>query len=294
MYAGANGKLKSLGDLSEKKRYAIQPKIDGAYGELYIGATGRVEKIIGRSGKALECVQARSLINVFGGRPGSIYCGELETHTEAGLKAARDRGFAKFHIFDAKKIGNKRIGDLPQWRRRDLLFQHWTAAAIAAGADAPCSDDSNGRAHDDLGRFAKRRPFAWRRLPIVPEYRADIAGVYGSLIRDGFEGGVIIDRDATLGRRRSKLKLKPIDSLDCEVVETGTKKCVLIYHAEAWAREMISAGMNVIGSEVVHFVTSPLNYSLSIGDIVSVAHNGHYESGVPRFPRIIGVRGDLA
>ena len=221
MHGGTNGKIECIEEFQKlrKTEWAVQEKIDGAYCEVHIDANGRVYSIRGKNGKELGDRRSRSLMGCFGGYPGSVLCGEIEAHTEAGIKAFEAKGFANLHVFDAKKIGCRDLSKLPYWMRRDELYKAWSDLCEASGADAPYNTDRLGFAHDRLGRFCKKIPFAWRRFPIVAQYAIDrMAWYYHRVLRRGGEGVVLVDQNARMGLRRSKVKLKPIDTLDCEVV----------------------------------------------------------------------------
>jgi len=312
-HAGANGVMVGVDALDTLRRgveWCVQVKHDGAYCEAHVDASGRVSRVVGKNGKELCDKRSRSLVGTFGGFPGSILCGEIEAHTEAGIAAHDAKGYANLHVFDARKIGNRNLEKLPYSERRDAMLKAWAGLCEATGDDKPWVDDSKGWAHDALGRFAKRVPFSWKRFPIVAQARLEtLTASYSRALNAGEEGLVLVDQQAPMGKRRSKLKLKPLDSLDCKVVEVGQRYVSCTYLCDAWAREARSAGLPVIGAKEVQFtvfkseknpawgtlILDPKSYTSKIhsGDILEVMHNGFYESKTPRFPRLMRIREDI-
>jgi len=303
MHAGANGTLKTIAGLDSLRRnteWCVQPKHDGAYCEAHVDASGRVSRVVGRNGKELCDKRSRSLVGTFGGFPGTILCGEIEAHTEAGIRDFELKGYANLNVFDARKIGQRNLEKLSYAKRRDAMFKAWAELCVATGDDRPQKDDAMGLAHDALGRFAKRVPFAWRRFPIVCQAPLiHLTACYEATLNAGGEGLVLVDQQAPMGKRRSKLKLKPQDTLDCQVVDVGQRYVSCTYLCDGWAREARSAGLPVIGAREVEFTVfkSEKNEAwatLKSGDVLEVLHNGYYESKTPRFPKLIRIRNDRA
>ena len=277
-YTGARTRV----DLSElenldRSRWVVQPKLDGMFAELRVGPGGKVHEVRSRTGRDVECDAARALIGCVVGYPGSILHGELEAHTSAGIAAAAARGYAVFHAFDAVQIGGLDIAEQPYRRRRHELLSMLGDVENWLGSGRDWTHDRLGRAHGSDGRFCRKDPRGWRRVREVPQYRLQDAGRLWEEAVDGdLEGLVAVALNAPVGRRRSKLKIKPVDYLP-SVVESCSDKRVVVRLPDQTI-EVVARG----------------GWQVQPGDVVDLAHEGHYVRGGLRFARIESVRRDLA
>ena len=83
--------------------WRVQPKVDGQIALVVLDELGRVARILSRGLRPIRA--ARDLVGVYLGQPRALLCGEYEGHTEAGKRAAAERGYANLHLFDALEIG---------------------------------------------------------------------------------------------------------------------------------------------------------------------------------------------
>lgn len=245
--------------------FVIQPKMDGIYVEVETDAGGRVVSLRSRSGRTVGN-PGRDIVGARIAAGAGVFAGELESHTEAGLSARQDRGFAQVHLFDALQVAGRDLSALPYRIRRDALLRSQSAIATP--------DHANGRRRhgERLWRLRdgtySRGPMDWRVAPVVPQHlpgRAD--ALWGEVMSDLLEGLVVVALDAPLGARRAKRKVKRTDALDCVVLEAGAKRCTVRSFGKVFA----------VGCS---------GLALQKGDVVEVCYNGEYRDGTPRFPRI--------
>jgi len=210
--------------------------------------------------------------------PNSLLVGELDLWTEAATRTVATRGWQCVHLFDAVRIGGRHVGHLPYRTRRDLLWRGQSQVECY-GPSLPWYRDRNGDAHDrTTGRYVKERDRGWRLAPIVPQRSARLAD---SAWQDwvhavGGEGVVAVNLDAPLGARKSKLKCKPVDTLDAVVLSVASKTVCLEWRGHRFTCTRVKRA------------------PCSAGDIVEVCHAGWYESSItPRFATILRVRADL-
>jgi hypothetical protein len=287
-YAGPSRRLAvSAGALELGAGWAYSPKLDGCYARVSTDRSGVIRSVLSRAGRSLEA-QCAGLVGLRTGLLDSVVHGELEAHTEAGIRAAADRGWPALHLFDATRILGRPVAALPYQQRYGHLHR-WQAEVECYGeidrANWWATDDQ-GRAHDPVtGRYVHAVPRNLRRLPIVPLVRGRVAAedLWNRLVLRGagpdpVEGLVAVRLDAPLGRRGSKCKIKPTDTIDCTVLEHDRVGAVLSWRCHTF----------VVGCR------GRLSEQLSVGAVAEVAHDGWYERGVtPRFARIVRVRHDL-
>lgn len=248
-------------------RWAAQPKLDGGYVHVVTDDAGRVSAVVSRRGEVLsERVHGLSDVRWL---PNCIVVGELEAWTEAAQRQVARSGFSRVHLFDALRIGGIDTSSQPYGARRDALMR-------AESAVVNCDLDQHpGR--DDLGRFAEKVPGSWRRMPVVPQLPASSwESAWSDWVeRDELvEGLVFVRLDARLGARGAKRKLKRAESIDALVIDQDAKRLVL------------SCGALTFTVGKVRSVDA------ATGCVVEVACEGYYESGLPRFPRLVRVRAD--
>ena len=276
-YVGAGARLAPTDGLQlDPARWAWMPKLDGAYARVTLDRRGRVAHVLSRAGAPLA--EARDLIGILAGPPDSVLHGELECHTEAGVRAAATRGWANLHLFDATRWHGEDVARRPYTDRYGLL--HRAQAVIeteGAGRRNPWVVDDEGDAHDPTtGRYVRPVPHDLRRLPVVPLARGRGAGE--RLWREhvelgGGEGLVAVRLDAPAAARGAKRKIKDTDTLDCRVLASQGGVLVAEYGGRSFAVRGVAAA----------------------GSIVEVAIDGWYETGAtPRFPRLVRRRADLA
>jgi len=90
------------------------------------------------------------------------------------------------------------------------------------------------------------------------------------------EGLVAINLHSTVGARGCKAKIKTHDTVDCIVLEQAAETLLLRSFRGIFRVQWRGAR------------------SYRPGQIVAVAHEGYYPSGLPRFPRVARLRQDLA
>lgn len=273
-YAGAVGRL-SLRDLErlDRRRFAVQPKIDGQYVRVTLDDRGRIRHLISRTGRVLA---AGDLAGAFIGWPRSEVVGELESHTEAGTRWADSRGWRAVHLFDAIRAGGEYLGRRP-YSERYAALHRMRAEVEQLVRDRPWIDDARGDAHDlRSGRYCRRVPKGWRRAPIVPKHSlSDVDELWHDVERGELEGLVVCALDAPIGARRAKRKVKPTDTIDATVIDADARSAVLEFGGQIFA---VGRG----------------RHDLRSGQRVEVAHDGWYErDATPRFARIVRVRHDL-
>lgn len=273
---GANGRIKLERARALGPRWVLQPKIDGVFAVISLDARGRVERILSRAGKELPAAELRGARL---GAPGAVLVGELEAWTERALRAVAVHGYVRVHLYDVvRDTGGRYVGREPYHARRDLLWRMQTEAADEAGP-LPWTRGATGPARSrSSGRYVEATPTDWRLAPIVPQVpiaRIDDAWGRWGPDADG-EGLVAVNLDAPLDARRSKLKIKLTDELECVVVSVGRGAITVDYRGHVFA------------------VSARGDRQLTVGDVVSVAHEGWQEKAVrPRFARLARRRPDL-
>ena len=277
-YTGAGSRLDPERGLElDAKRWAWQPKIDGVYARVSLDRRGRVANVLARSGAPIR--EAADLLGLVVGAPDSVLHGELEAHTEAGNRAAAERGWRALHLFDCTRAGGRDVSARAYSDRYGELHRMQADLEIA-GRNTPWLDDDQGDAHSTRnGRYCKRIPRDVRRTPIVRLHRG--VGSGSALWREhveigGGEGVVAMALDAPAGKRGAKRKIKASDTLDVVIVAVDAGAVVAIWGGHTFA---VSRG----------------SHDVRVGETWEVRCDGMYESSVqPRFARLVRVRGDLA
>jgi hypothetical protein len=298
-YAGATTRTPVEDGLAlDDRAWAWQPKIDGCYAEIITDPAGRIAAVTSRNGEPLRA--GADLIGIAAGPPRSIFAGELEAHTEAGIVAARRRGWPALHLFDCLAFnGASLCGAAYECRYAAIAAAHY--CVTAAGRDhveswTEFGPANNRRPRDPVtGRTMPRsacRPRDLRRLPIVPLVRGRLAAreLWDSFVEDPAvqgEGLVAVALDAPAGARASKRKIKLTDTIDGRITavsRAGDRRIASI----AWAGGTSPVGWS---SPPAPFVVQTMR-PMQVGAIVEIAHDGWYATGVPRFPRVVRRRKD--
>lgn len=275
-YAGATARLDPEAARALRGAWGYQPKVDGCYVRITLGAGGRVASVVSRAGAAVAC----DLGGIVAGPPDTVLHGELEAHTEAGIAAAAARGWAAVHLFDVSRLAGVDVTARPYHERHGLLH---TAASVVEGEGAgrvrSWSVDARGDAHGARGRYVSPVPRDLRRFLVVPLARGP-SGL-AELWRDhvelaGGEGLVAVRLDARLGARASKRKIKLTETIDGVVVAADSAAVMVAARVRGDVRRFAVPGRAAPGS------------------VVEVACDGYYASGLPRFPRLVRSRADLS
>jgi hypothetical protein len=202
--------------------------------------------------------------------------GELEAWTEAAIRSAATRGYPVLHLFDAHRIGGRDVTSLAYHERRDALRRAEAQLELAR----TWTVDDHGAAHDAGGRYTRAVPVDYRRLPIVPQWPAiSAATAWGDWVElGGAEGLVVVALDAPIGRRGSKKRCKPLQTIDATVLACDGRAASLL-----WAGNLfVVSARGTVGKQI------------RPGVVVEVACNGWHEAGcTPKHARIVRVRDDL-
>jgi hypothetical protein len=272
-YVGARSLLSPEDGLALGRGWWWQPKVDGCYAELVTDAAGVVAAARSRSGRELRT----DLVGCIAGPRSAVLVGELEAHTEAGIRAAATRGWSVCHLFDVLAVDGLSLADAPYSSR--LAALHHFQAAAEVDIRRAASRDRRGNLHSDAtGRFASSTPTDTRRFPVVetartPDAAAELWRSYVNV--GGGEGLVAVRADARAGARSAKRKIKRVDTFTARVVSVRERSCVLEYGGQLFAAD------------------NPA-FRLVAGLLVDVTSHGWYETGAtPRFPVVQRVRVDL-
>ena len=255
-YAGATSRVTLERAAQLGSGWVVQPKIDGQYVEVETDDTGCVVVVCARSGRRVSGDRHQLVGERLFSGP-AVLCGELEAHTERGIRAAlaRPGGRPRVHLFDMQGAGDYAT-------RRARLYRGWVEADDARRRDGRCED----------GQF---RPAGVRSVVVEQRPVSAVREFYAAVCEAGGEGVVLVDTSAELEASRSKLKLKPVDSLDCPVVSVAGKRAKL-RHPEGHV-----------------FTVGTGGHSPAPGELWEVAHEGTYASGPVRFPCLIRRRDDI-
>lgn len=277
-YAGARGRTDLRAASRQTAQHALQPKIDGAYAQLHLDAAGRVARVLARSGEQWPASLTADLMGARIGAPHAVLAGELECHTEQGNRLAQIRGARGVWLFDAiRGDGGRYLGRLPYRQRRDALWRMLSDATESP--ERPYVRDRHGAAHDRAsGRYARPTLADGELATIVPQLAAtQLDSAWRQWVDlAGHEGLVCVALDAPLGARGGKRKIKRTDTHDCTVVDLDARAVRVL-----WPGARIT------------FVTARPKFQLAMGDTVAVACEGYYDSGAPKFARIVALRSDL-
>jgi hypothetical protein len=298
-YAGATTRVPVEKGLTlDPTKWSWQPKIDGAYARVVTDRAGRIATVMPRGSNRLSKYSetghssyanffAKDLDGILGmatGLPDSVLFGELEACTEASVAARERRGWAKLYLFDCGRWCGRSVAAEPFSARYGLLHR-WQANVETYG-EVPREDwwtvDAEGDAHGPAGEYVRPVPRDLRRLPIVPLARGPGAGAElwrQHVLKKRGEGIVAVRLDAALGKRAVKLKIKATDTYDCPVISYQGTGCAVIKFRG------VTATVSARGRWA---------HTFEVGDILEVAVDGFYKSGMPRHPRIVRVRRDLA
>jgi ATP-dependent DNA ligase len=276
-YTGATKSIDLAAARALGRRWAVQEKVDGCYVRVVLDARGRVGHVFTRNEREVDRSQLACILGAELGRPHAELVGELEAHTEAGNAAADARGQRLVHLFDCLHDGERSLAKMPYSARRDVLWR-MTAEVECYGERSPWVRDDAGRAHDARsGRYTQARLTGWRVAPIVPQAPiSQLERLWGEFVVEGErEGLVLVNLDAPAGARASKLKLKPVETLD--VVAVAVSRTVVTCE---WRGSLFNVGRG--------------RHHVELGDLVEVRHCGWYGGGqVPRFPGLVRVRRDI-
>lgn len=266
-YAGAGAPLK-LEDARAlvAKGWGVQPKMDGGYTELHTDRTGRVRRILGRSGQAIPLALSSHLVGAWVGWPESVLIGEIEAYTERGNAAFESSGYRSVWLFDCAQADGRSIAREPYHVRREILYR--MQSEVVAEAERSWTPVAGMRGRENRsGRYVKAMPEDWRLTPIVPWVGLEEG--WARARAGEIEGVVLVDPGASLGKRGGKRKLKPVETVDGTVLHAG--KSVVVFVPGYGTLKMGRRGLEVREGEVVE-----------IG----------VESGM-RFPRLLRARPDL-
>ena len=277
-YAGATGHLRIDQVLELGAGFAVQEKRDGAYARVHLDARGRIANIFSRTGAPFPLAQWSALRGALVGAPHAELVGELDAHTEAGAAAAARDGL-RVHLFDVIHDGRRRLVELPYRDRYRSLV--WMQAEAASRAESSWwQDEDHGTRNRTTGRWSREAlgPGGIALAPPLELVRPAAARqLWERALAGESEGLVVVALDAPLGARRAKRKCKPRETLDCRVVAIDRKVAV------------VQAGP-------VRFTVSAraiADRDIKPDDLVEVCHEGWYQSGVPRFARLLRLRSDL-
>lgn len=275
-YTGPSARLDPDRLASLPPHVAVQPKLDGCYATLRTDHAGRICSVTSRAGRPLR--EGAELLGLPAGPPFSVLTGELEAHTEAGVAAYTRAGYRRCHLFDCLAVRGASVASRPYAERYAWLGEIRDDVLTYAPLDP------RGRQHapDGAGRGRYVRGID-RVLPIVPLLRGhEAAAELWDRVKAGhLEGLVAVDLRAPAGR--GKRKVKATDNADCRVLAVSPGLLTLACPRSSpagWRGESFE----------VQWRGTPL----APGAVVEVAHDGCYGSGLPRFPRVVRVRTDLA
>ena len=277
-YVGAGSRLPpEIGLALDCRRWAWQPKIDGAMATVTTDRAGRICSVLSRAGR--EFSEASDLHGILAGPPHSVLVGEIEAHTEAGNRLAACRGWRNLHLFDATYIDGRSIAAQPYAARYGALHQAQALLEQDGLARIRTVVDKHGRHQHAVGRkYTSRAPRDIRRLPIVPMARGRAAAreLWDSYTREG-EGLVAVRLDAPAGLRGAKRKIKLHEDIEAVVTAICPSAASLLY----------------AGQYLFH-VSARGAVRPQVGEVWTVAADGFYEgSSKPRFPRLVRRRDDL-
>ena len=261
------------------REWAWQLKLDGVYAQIETDTAGCVAVIKSRRNAPHWPADVGDLIGLPTGLPDAVIMGELEAQTECAIRLRSARGYPLLHLFDLATWRGCDVTREPYSSRYGLLHRWQSAAELG---EVPRVDwwrtDSNGDAHDILGRYTRPVPADLRRLPIVPLHRGKGAAelLWHEVERSDAEGMVAVRLDAPMGARAAKLKVKRHVDLDCTVLAVDRTGAIL-----SWAGKIFA-------------VSRSAKWQLTAGMIVTVLADGFYADGIPRFARLSRIRTDLA
>lgn len=259
-------------DLARKldsRKWAYQPKMDGGYATVTTDSNGAILTAISRSGRPWALHDLEGIRTI----PSAVLCCEIERHTEASAQAVLRRGWDLLHIFDAISLGDRDLTPATYAERYQAIVRAIAETEIAQAERlyAP------GRHRAESGRYTHGAPLDVRRTPLVPMLRGE-AGfdeMWSTYVeREQGEGLVAVRLDAKAGVRAAKRKVKTTDTVSARLTPGNGRG---------------TAHVHIYGRRVIVGMPQNARY----GDVVDIAHNGFYNTGEPRFARVVRKRFDL-
>lgn len=108
-------------DRYDNGKFAVEAKHDGYWAEVTTGDSGRIIRLVGRSGTKFEGSNVDGLIGLDLGVQNSVFAAELEAGTEASNKTHAKHGYRRIHIFDVICLLGHSTTSLAYEKRRELL-----------------------------------------------------------------------------------------------------------------------------------------------------------------------------
>lgn len=253
----------------DSKKWAFQPKIDGGYATVTTDSNGAILSAVSRSGRPWTLGDLEGIRTI----PSAVLCCEIERHTEAAVVAVRNRGFELLHIFDALELGGRALVAETYADRYQAIMRAIVECEVQQGWS-----NAAGNRRTEAGRFTMAAPIDVRRTPLVPMLRgaSGFDEMWSSFVeRQQGEGLVAVNLTAKAGSKLSKRKVKTTDTVSVKLSPA--------------ARDGSNAFVHAYGKA---FLVSMPKWA-AIGDVVDIAHNGFYNTGEPRFARVVRKRMDL-
>lgn len=110
-----------LARLEATGQYAAEEKHDGHWAEVTTDLTGKIIKIVGRSGSTFSGANVEGLIGFNTGLAASTLICELEAGTEAANKRNGHMRHRRLWVFDVVRLLDHDTRQLPYEKRRELL-----------------------------------------------------------------------------------------------------------------------------------------------------------------------------
>lgn len=254
----------------DSKKWAYQPKIDGGYATVTTDANGAILSAVSRSGRPWTLGDLEQVRTI----PSAVLCCEIERHTEAAVVAVRNRGFELLHIFDALSLGGRALVAETYADRYQAIMRAIAEREAQQGEWVYAA----GNRRTEAGRFTHAAPVDVRRTPLVPMLRgaSGFDEMWSTYVeRQQGEGLVAVNLTAKAGSKLAKRKVKTTDTVSAKLSPgNGGGKTAHVY---------------IYGQRVTVCMPANMRY----GDIVDIAHNGFYNTGEPRFARVVRKRFDL-
>lgn len=193
------------------------------------------------------------------------------------------RGYRMLYPFDCTRVGGRDVSRESYGTRRDALLRA-EVEVEQRGPDRPWVEDDQGDYHDPkTGRYMRPTPLGWRRVRVAPQMPiARAAQAWEARVErqevGPCEGLVACAVSAQLGAAKSKRKIKSSAEIDAVVVALD---------ARAMRVHWLAAGRTFA-------VSRPSTMTVAVGDVVEIRHEGYFDSGEPRFARVVRRRPDLS
>jgi len=110
-----------LDRLEATGKFAAEEKHDGHWAEATTDMTGRIVRIVGRSGKPFDGSNVAGLIGFNSGLPQTTLICELEAGTEAANRRSASFSRRRLWVFDVVRLMDNDVRRLPYEKRRELL-----------------------------------------------------------------------------------------------------------------------------------------------------------------------------